>query len=42
MYRHADMTMSPMNRIGIFAHKSVTLLLCTECSEIQVATLSLT
>jgi len=50
MYRHADMTMLPMYRIGKIlpiyianiAHKSVTLLLCMECSEIQVATSSLT
>jgi len=27
---------------AIFAYKSVTLLLCMECSETQVATLSLT
>jgi len=45
------MTMLPMYCIGkvlpiyvltIFAHKNVTLLLCMECLETQVATLSLT
>jgi len=39
MYRISKI---PLIYIAVFAHKSVMLVLCIECSETQVATLSLT